>query len=194
MIDVVRHDLWHDRRYIEIMHSNWPRSIERWKCTGVLALSDPPDDEAVNVLRGGHVGYMVQTKDGTVYSAIGGGYSTSGMSVQVVRTCKKAELLLAHIEDFFKKQVGSALLVQGLDATTKSSRFHFRLALLNDGAYAMDEQSLLGFRLMDRGDCQVLYGDPSLPLRLWEERRQIVLKSWISRTSKFRCDLHSVLE
>lgn len=168
MIDVVGHELWHHRRYVEILHANWPRSIELWKCGDGGNLVDPPDDEEIKILRGGHICYMVQTEDGTVYSPIGGGYATSGMSVEASRQCAWAERLLERMEVTVRKQGKEFLLRQQQVGTVTCSSFNFRFELGSDGPYAVDERAMTAFRVGDRRRCEVLYGHPSLPLKIYE--------------------------
>jgi len=169
MIEVVEHELWHHQRYVEILHSNWPRSIELWKCGGILGLSDPPNDEEINTLRRGRVNYMLQTEDGTIYFSIGGGYSSSGMSIEAARRCLAARKLLRKMENAVRKHSEKILRQELLDGRTTCSSFHFRLVLGNDGAYAVDEQAMMAFQLKERRHCTLLYGHPSLPLRLCDD-------------------------
>jgi|GEM_PF-1305928 hypothetical protein len=170
-IDVVEHKLWHHQRYVEILHSNWPSSIELWKCGDILGLSHTPNDEEVKTLRRGRVNYMLRTEDGTIYCPIGGGYATSAMSAEVVRRCLQARQLLIRMEKAVKEH-GERILQQELrDGKTTCSSFHFRLVLRNDGAYAVDEQALMAFHLKERRHCGLLYGHLSLPLRLCEDER-----------------------
>lgn len=179
MIDVVGHDLWHHRRYVDILHSNWPRSIEPWKCSGALGLSDAPSDEAVKMLRTGHVNYMVQTEDGTIYCPIGGGYANSGISLEASRQCASAERLMENMENLVKEHGKEILRRARRDESTTFSSFHFRLVLRHDGAYAVDEQERIAFRLTDQARCSILYGQPSLPLRLCKEDWAVQLHNGI---------------
>ena len=167
-IDIVEHKLWHHQRYVEILHSNWPRSIELWKCGDILGLSDTPNDEEVKTLRRGRVNYMLQTEDGTIYCPIGGGYARSGMSIEAVRHCLAARKLLGRMENPVRKHGEEMLREEVQDGRMMINSFNFRLELRTDGVYAVDEQARIAFLLKERSQCSILYGHPSLPLRLCE--------------------------
>lgn len=166
MIDVVGHNLWNKCRYVEILHSNWPRSIEIWKCEGSEGLDHPPDDEAVRILRSGDINYPVQTEDGTCYMPMGGGITTSGVSINAVRKCLKARKLLEYFEKAVREEGTSILQNQLEGGTIAHNSCSFRLELRRDGAYAVGQRMEVQFFFGDRRTCSHLYGDPSLPLRL----------------------------
>lgn len=153
---------------MEILHSNWPNSVDRWRYHGVLDLSDPPEDEAITRLRGAHINPMVKTADGTVYGSVGGGCATSGVSVDVVRHCNRAKLLLKRMEQEVRKTLEGILPTELEAQGITNNQFQVHLELYTDGAYAVDRQSPLALSLGDRKLLAILYGDPGLPLRSHE--------------------------
>jgi hypothetical protein len=85
MLDVAKHGAWFEQRFVEIMHRNWPASLERYRLLGVTGPVRRISDKDVASLRPAGVDVMTQVSDGTVYAIIGGGIATSGTNIQVVR-------------------------------------------------------------------------------------------------------------
>lgn len=84
LIDVLPHSSWSLQRLVKELHDNWPASINRYRLNRVIGLSTTVSDKDVAVLRKGNVNTMVDLGGGIVYAPIGGGYSTSGLSTDVV--------------------------------------------------------------------------------------------------------------
>jgi len=94
LIDVHRHDpsaaptAFARQELVEILHGNWPHLIADARCPGVSNLT-PNSDESRQMLsrrrKGTKFGMGVETKDGTVYTLLGGGLVTTGASLTAVR-------------------------------------------------------------------------------------------------------------
>jgi len=83
-IDVLPHGSWNLQRLVKDIHENWPESICRYRLNKVSGLSRPITDDCVKKLRRGHVNTLIDLGGGIVYAPLGGGYSTSGLSTEVV--------------------------------------------------------------------------------------------------------------
>jgi hypothetical protein len=85
MINVMKHQNWTNRNLIEILHANWPESIAGYRLQGIKGPSYSEDD--LKRFRKGGVMTCIEVSDGTVYAPPGGGYASTGVSIEVVRQC-----------------------------------------------------------------------------------------------------------
>jgi len=84
-INVLPHGSWSKQDMIRTLHNNWPESIRQFRLKGNVSLTKPITDRHVNKLRNGNVNTVVEIEEGVIYAPIGGGVSTSGISVDLVR-------------------------------------------------------------------------------------------------------------
>jgi hypothetical protein len=82
-IDVRDHHAWTDSALVEIIHSNWPSTIEGRRI-GAIKLQHSLTDAQRKNLRDKHGNAAIQMQDGTVYTAIGGGIVGSGANLSSV--------------------------------------------------------------------------------------------------------------
>lgn len=87
---------------IEIVHANWPEKIERFKLSGVAGISHVCTSADIKLLRSAHVNTILQTKDGTIYTPIGGGYMMNGTSSEVVMESVQHAKFITHLEQWVK--------------------------------------------------------------------------------------------
>jgi hypothetical protein len=83
-IDVLPHGSWSLQRLIKDLHDNWPDSIKRFSLNGAIHSGTPISDKDKETLRKKNVNTMANTGGDMVYAPIGGGFMTSGISMQVV--------------------------------------------------------------------------------------------------------------
>lgn len=147
LIDISRHGAWSDQRLVEIMHANWPDSIERYRLRGILGLERVVTNEDRERLREAGALTFVQLADGTVYAPIGGGYSSSGLGIDVVRKSGYYAQRVRNLEAQVKAQ--SDAFIARIRDTGLSSGTPTRFRLLVDakGAHAVEEQSRKAFFL-----------------------------------------------
>ncbi|WP_151809262.1 hypothetical protein [Acinetobacter soli] len=72
--------VWSKQIYIQIIHDEKPELISMFKVNGTL-MSDPLDDENLNILRKKNVNAFIQVNDGTHYMGPGFGTLASGESL-----------------------------------------------------------------------------------------------------------------
>jgi hypothetical protein len=111
-IGVYTHGNWTNLDIAEIIHSNWPETIERFKLKGILALSHAPSSADIKTLRNADINSFIQTSDGTIYAPIGGGYMTNGRSMEAVLDANRNIEFVKHLEKWVKDNV--AILVEEL--------------------------------------------------------------------------------
>jgi hypothetical protein len=87
-LDVLQHGRghrpWIRRGLVETIHGNWPDAISRYR-VDVAGIAHLKDDQ-VAIARSKNLSMFVQTKDGTVYAPLGGGYMSTGLSTRALTT------------------------------------------------------------------------------------------------------------
>lgn len=101
-INVYDHGNWTNIDIVEIIHNNWPETIERFMLKDILGLSYVPTSADVKKLRKGQVNSFIQTNDGTIYASIGGGYMTDGTSMEAVLNADQNTRYIRQLEKWVK--------------------------------------------------------------------------------------------
>lgn len=96
LIDVGHHGDWAQQRLLEIVHNNWPETIAQYKMKGIRLGHNIADNDRAKLRKGG-VQAFTEIGD-TVYFSPGGGYSTSGLSTEVVTMCDRIVYTLRGYE------------------------------------------------------------------------------------------------
>jgi hypothetical protein len=113
LIDVLPHGSWSLQRLVKELHDNWPTSIKHFRINGVLGLATAVSDKDVATLRKGNVTTMVDLGGGIVYFPIGGGYSTSGLSTEVVIHSDRCAMRLRQMQQ---------AVIQNIDAIANEAK------------------------------------------------------------------------
>jgi hypothetical protein len=108
-IQIYDHGNWSNRDVIEIVHNNWPQLIRRASDPTMLDLSHNPTSEGIAQLREVHVNSLLKTKDGTVYTPIGGGVATDGTSMIVVLQVNQHVRWLSTAEELFRSEIDKVI-------------------------------------------------------------------------------------
>ncbi|AUX31909.1 MULTISPECIES: hypothetical protein [Sorangium] len=148
LIDVLDHNAFAAQRIVQILHDNWPQLIAHGKLPGISSIW-PNDDETRRKLtrprrskpNGPFFGMAVEVSDGTAYGAIGGGYVTTGHSLDAVR---RANALLTHAYDLQKSCVSAATEIRnGIQERTGTllHELRLRVELTPDGVRVWETQS-----------------------------------------------------
>lgn len=96
-IDVYTHDDFEDADIVEVVHRNWPESIEHWALRGMQSKETLTSDQR-KTLRKKRYNSFVQVNDGTTYAPIGGGYVFSGHSIFAITEMDKEHHFLECLE------------------------------------------------------------------------------------------------
>lgn len=138
LIDVLPHGSWSLQRLVKELHDNWPASISRYRLNGVIGLATTVSDKDVAEFRKGNVNAMVDLGGGIVYAPIGGGYSTSGISTDVVIQSDWCARRIHQMQQAIVQNIGAI----EREATAKGIDFpeHPRFELLIDSSelYAVE--------------------------------------------------------
>ncbi|WP_145930779.1 hypothetical protein [Acidihalobacter prosperus] len=96
---VPRHRLWVDKDTIQILHNNWPSTIQRYRIEGVASDGLGHADAQHAFIRKHNANAFIYLDDGAVYMGPGGGLFCSGDSS---RTWKIHDYILIQFEEFDK--------------------------------------------------------------------------------------------
>lgn len=147
LIDVLAHGSWSLQRLVKELHDNWPASIKHFCLNGVLGLATPVSDKDVATLRKGNVNTMVDLGGGVVYAPIGGGYSTSGLSTEVVIQSDRCARLLRQMQQAIIENIDAI----AKDAKEKGAAFpdcpRFELQIDNGDLYAIEVNCMVAVPL-----------------------------------------------
>jgi hypothetical protein len=97
LLGVYDHDSWSKQELIRIIHDNWPETIKKYRLNNVVRLERPIDDSEIAECRNFGISTMVDLGGGVVYAMLGGGYTTSGLSLEVLRS---ADFLRQKLRNF----------------------------------------------------------------------------------------------
>lgn len=117
-IGIYEHGAWSDSSVIETLNANWPELTSRAKLEGVISLARDYTDEDRAKLRAAGVNLITPLSDGTFIAALGGGYSTNGISTAGVMASDRQEDKMRGIQDQIHAaapKIEQALKAEGYD-------------------------------------------------------------------------------
>lgn len=76
-------NLWSEKSIVNVIHDEWPETLEMYKMTGVELLSQEPTAEQHANLRSLACNAAITMTDGTIYSMIGGGITTAKTNMKI---------------------------------------------------------------------------------------------------------------
>jgi hypothetical protein len=151
-IDVAHHGDWTRQRLVEIVHNNWPDSLSDHRIPGALGLEYRPSDDDIRDLRRADVDIAIQVSDGMVYHSIGGGYNTSGLSVDVRITCNSYWHFFRECEDYVKQHIQELIETARQHGVEIGVPFCFQLGLDGENVYAIETNSRFAFLIGNARD------------------------------------------
>ncbi|MDQ0189258.1 hypothetical protein JI721_11995 [Alicyclobacillus cycloheptanicus] len=147
LIDVMGHGSWARQDLVRILHRNWPESISRYRMASTLALAQPLSDDDFRRLRHGNVQSFVEVEPGVVYAPIGGGYSTSGMSFEVVSMSDRYFMRVRQLEAQLRQNIPSFVSACRQVGIEPSQNLSFRFVTDFTTARAVEANSGVIFTL-----------------------------------------------
>lgn len=149
MIDVTDHHGFADADLVEIVHAEWPATIERWRAEP-LSGSDVPI-ETRKLIRKKGLSALLTTRDGAVYFPPGGGYMTSGLSSRILTD---SDLMLDQIDWLQRELTNNATTVLAdleRETATKLSERKLKLLLTLDAGkviiHVVDDATNVGLAI-----------------------------------------------
>jgi len=128
-IGIYEHGAWSDSSVIETLNMNWPEITTNAKVHGIVSLTRSYTDEDRAKLRAAGLNLITPLSDGSFIMALGGGYSTNGISTSAVRTAYREEDKICAVQDqvhVATLQIEQALKAEGYDGSqTVVARLNF---------------------------------------------------------------------
>jgi len=140
LIDVMPHGSWASQRLIEILHSNWPERLQRWRVAGVLG-SERETSESDRLMLRKRVIDLTQVRDGTVYAPIGGGSASSGASVDAVEAADRATAVVRGWEEYVRSEAQAIVTAIRANGREPGNPPRFKLVVWGDSAFAVEQDS-----------------------------------------------------
>lgn len=133
LIDIRTHESFEEFEFVEILHRNWPQAIAHYKEVLASNVQPKPKTELFQIARNANVKFSlpIEVSDGTVYHPPGGGYMTSGVSIQVVRQAHRRLNILGSLCRQIEEN--SLSIAQTIEEATGIQLAHLRLSLKHDG-------------------------------------------------------------
>lgn len=137
LLGVFDHGHWSDQSLIQLIHDNWPDSIKNFRVQNIIS-GQQLTDENIATLRKKNINGQITVSDGTLYGAIGGGYVTSGKSLNVVMISDRFTLRLQEM------QKAVADNIDQIKASAIESKFSwpenpcFKLVIQDGNFYALE--------------------------------------------------------
>jgi hypothetical protein len=144
LVNVMKHGNWTNRQLLEIIHSNWPDSISRHR-SGSWNIEYNPKDEEIKKLRRG-VAYAIRLSDGTVYHSIGGGYATSGVSIDVIDRRDYYATRVRQIEQHLRENIEELIPECRQQRSGSYSQLKFTLKVFDEYFLAVEDNLKKAFQ------------------------------------------------
>jgi len=131
LIAVMKHGDWTNKQLLEILHANWPDSLQIYRCD-ISSLSGYSEDD-IRKFRKHNIMAFIELHDGTTYAPLGGGYATSGVSIEVVQCCDYMKACIDELEEYVKQN--AAQLVE-------QAYYQHRVAIGPQLSFRLEELSI----------------------------------------------------
>ncbi|MBE9061625.1 hypothetical protein [cf. Phormidesmis sp. LEGE 11477] len=151
VLNVFDHGSWTKIKLIEIIHKNWPESIDDFKLQGLRATQLSSSEEQISSFRKNGIGYFTQLSDGTIYAPIGGGYSLppATISSDVRVTCNVYEQSVRDLERYVQDNIKIFKDYTLQRKVEFPPQPHFQLKLMEGKAYAFEVNTKIYHFLRD---------------------------------------------
>lgn len=148
-IQIYPHGNWSNREVVEIIHKNWPDTIERYRLKGIVDVAYNPTSENIRQLRDAHVNSILKMDDGTIYAPIGGGMMSNGTGSDVLLQADRHARMIVDIERSIKSDPGEIL--EALKERGHDGASPLRLVFQSDqnGLWVHCEEFSIRFRIQN---------------------------------------------
>jgi hypothetical protein len=137
-INIYGHGNWSNLDLVEIIHKNWPETIENFALNNILGLTYAPTSGDIATLRKNQINSFIQTEDGTIYAPIGGGYMSDGSSTAAVIEAHKNTRYIRQLEKWIKDN--PTIIIEEIKKCSdysENKQFTLRLNIDASGIYAL---------------------------------------------------------
>ena len=147
-INVYSHGAWSKQEIVEIIHRNWPETIEQFRAKNVVGLEYKPTDEDIDKFRKAGIVTMIQVPDGSVYAPLGGGYMTDGSSTSVIMQTNRMLRTLEHLQKYLIEEFPNIIKTHEKSSNALIAPFRCKLAFEEYAIYAIEQTNQLAIKLM----------------------------------------------
>lgn len=147
LINVMTHGSWTKQEMIRVLHDNWPTSIEMFKLNDIIGLEHSPTDDDIKIARKFGVNSSVQIEPGVVYTNIGGGYTTTKTSIDVMRTMFNYNEIIENLEKYVKDNADKFGEKLKEKYNYKGTQLIFKLGIENGEYFAVEQNTTVAFSL-----------------------------------------------
>lgn len=137
-IGIFNHNSWTKQKLVEIIHNNWPKSIEKFRLKGINSLTKSLSDKNIKEFRNAGLSTMFEAEPGAVYAPIGGGYMSDGSSTEVVMTCDGYARRCKEYEKKVRDNINKVISAAKKNKKEIKDEFNFVLEIDGNKAYAIE--------------------------------------------------------
>lgn len=138
-LEIQGHDAWTCREFVQIIHDNWPETIERSRLKGVRGMRENFTDSEYATLRCKNGNTTIQVADGTVYGWIGGGIMADGTSALVRREADHWQLRVQDLTESVKTKIDEIARQCAEAGVELPGKCEFKLEIVDDEWFAAFE-------------------------------------------------------
>ena len=144
LIDVKTHNSWEEQEIVRIIHKNWPELIKEYQVQGMNMKKGFTDDE-IKKFRENGITAAVKMDDGTTYILLGGGYSTSKTSIEVVRIHDYVAKHIHKLEEHVKNNIKNFINAASAKGKNIGSNLDIHLEIKDGKNYIVERNSKIMF-------------------------------------------------
>ncbi|MEZ5529534.1 MAG: hypothetical protein R3E57_06325 [Porticoccaceae bacterium] len=149
LINIFKHGGWSKKELIEIVHRNWPQSIEHYKVKGILGMASEINDDDHAQLRKSGISTFVEMSDGVIYGMLGGGYAMDGSSIEARTYSDRMLNLLVEIEEHAKNNVEEIARLVLENSSEEPSIISLNLDIDGDKIYLFEKSTNIRLLMYD---------------------------------------------
>lgn len=146
-INVYSHDDWANQDVIKVIHNNWPKSISKFILPGVTSVEKNFSNEEYRSLRNAGASLAISIEPGIIYSMLGGGYATSGTSLEVITTCDYIRKYLRDRETYVRENINQFEKLANEIGINLEPEITFKLIIKENQIFAYDPKSDIEFQI-----------------------------------------------
>ena len=146
-IDVRGHGSWEEQRFIQVIHDNWPQTIDEFRYPVETILAYSATDNDVRNLRSAKINSPVGVSDGTIYAGIGGGVASNGVGIDVVSLMIETKRKVIDWQKSIQADVEALVKDAESKGVEFSSEHEINLCFEDSKAYAVEKNDLFYFEL-----------------------------------------------
>ncbi len=144
-INVMPHGSWTRQEILKTIYRNWPETFDKYrlKNENVVGLSHNVTDDEIKKLRNANINVLIEVEPGVIYVTPGGGFVSSGHSMEVVKQHMMNKKYLKQLEEQLKNDTETILKTcfnGNLDFITNDN-LRFKMVKRNGRHFLVEENN-----------------------------------------------------